>query len=161
MSIEDPTKWFKHVDSLQRVLNSVPSRSTKYSPFELLIGIKMKNPEDVIIINLLEESQEQLFQHRDNLRREAKQNILKIQEENRRTYNRKRKEAHLYKKGDLVAIMRTQFGNKLKLRIKYFGPYQVTKVKPHDQYDMAKIGDHEGPNVTSVSADQMKPWNWH
>ncbi|GFT25650.1 hypothetical protein TNCV_1965601 [Trichonephila clavipes] len=55
MSIEDPTKWFKHVDSLQRVLNSVPSRSTKYSPFELLIGVKMKNPEDVMIRNLLEE----------------------------------------------------------------------------------------------------------
>ncbi|GFX58931.1 transposon Tf2-11 polyprotein [Trichonephila clavipes] len=159
MSIEDPAKWFKHVDSLQRVLNSVPSRSTKYSPFELLIGVKMKNPEDVIIRNLLEEeSQEQLFQHRDNLRREAKQKILKIQEENRRTYNRKRKEAHLYKKGDLVAVMRTQFGNKLKLQIKYFGPYQVTKVKPHDRYDVAKIGDHEGPNVTSASADQMKPW---
>ncbi|GFW82401.1 uncharacterized protein TNCV_3818811 [Trichonephila clavipes] len=105
-----------------------------------------------------EESQEQLFQHRDNLRREAKQNILKIQEENRITYNRKRKEAHLYKKGDLVAVMRTQFGNKLKLRIKYFGPYQVTKVKPHDRYDVAKIGNHEGPNATSVSADQMKPW---
>ncbi|GFW08683.1 transposon Tf2-9 polyprotein [Trichonephila clavipes] len=65
MSIEDPTKWFKH------------------------------NPEDVIRNLLEEESQEQLFQHRDNLRREAKQNILKIQEENRRTYNRKRKEAHL------------------------------------------------------------------
>ncbi|GFY19949.1 hypothetical protein TNCV_2146421 [Trichonephila clavipes] len=66
MSIEDPTKWFKHVDSLQRVLNSVPSRSTKYSPFELLIGVKMKNPEDVMIRNLHEEeSQEQLFQHRD------------------------------------------------------------------------------------------------
>ncbi|GFV25544.1 hypothetical protein TNCV_1148141 [Trichonephila clavipes] len=162
MSIEDPTKWFKHVDSLQRVLNSVPSRSSKYSPFELLIGVKMKNPEDVMIRNLIEEeSQEQLFQHRDNLRREAKQNILKIQEENRRTYNRKRKEAHLYKKGDLVAIMRTQFGNKLKLRIKYFGPYQVTKVKPHDRYDVAKIGDHEGPNVTSASADQMKIWTWH
>ncbi|GFX42905.1 transposon Tf2-8 polyprotein [Trichonephila clavipes] len=62
MSIEDPTKWFKHVDSLQRVLNSVPPRSTKYSPFELLIGVKMKNPEDVMIRNLLEEeSQEQLF----------------------------------------------------------------------------------------------------
>ncbi|GFY48168.1 transposon Tf2-9 polyprotein [Trichonephila inaurata madagascariensis] len=86
MSIKDPTKWFKHVDSLQRVLNSVPSRSTKYSPFELLLGVKMKYHEDIMIRNLLEEdSQEQLFQHRDNLRREAKQNILKIQEENRRT----------------------------------------------------------------------------
>ncbi|GFV18694.1 hypothetical protein TNCV_4755811 [Trichonephila clavipes] len=62
MSIKDPTKWIKHVDSLQRVLNSVPSRSTKYSPFEFLIGVKLKNPEDVIIRNLLEgESQEQVF----------------------------------------------------------------------------------------------------
>ncbi|GFW54713.1 PC4 domain-containing protein [Trichonephila clavipes] len=49
--------------------------------------------------------------------------------------------------------MRTQFGNKLKLRIKYFGPYQVTKVKPHDRYDVAKIGDHEGPNVTRLFDD--------
>ncbi|GFU44293.1 hypothetical protein TNCV_3041341 [Trichonephila clavipes] len=73
MSIEDPTKWFKHVDSLQRVLNSVTSRSTKCSPFELLIGVKMKNPADVMIRNLFEEeSQEQHFQHRNNLRREAK-----------------------------------------------------------------------------------------
>ncbi|GFW03957.1 transposon Tf2-9 polyprotein [Trichonephila clavipes] len=114
----------------------------------------MKNPEESILRNLLEEeSQGQLFQHQDNLRREAKQNILTIQEENRRTYNRKRKEAHLYKKGDLVAIMRTQSRNKLKLRIKYFGPYQVTKVKLHDRYDVAKIGEHDWPNVTSASAD--------
>ncbi|GFV33812.1 hypothetical protein TNCV_3543621 [Trichonephila clavipes] len=48
MSIEDPTKWFKH-------------------------EVKMKNSEDVMMRNLLEEeSQEQLFQHQDNLRREAK-----------------------------------------------------------------------------------------
>ncbi|GFU75280.1 transposon Tf2-9 polyprotein [Trichonephila clavipes] len=123
----------------------------------------MKNPEDVMIRNLFEEeSQEQLFQHRDNLRREAKQNILKIQEENRRTYSRKRKEAHQCKKSDLVAaIMRTQFGNKFKLRIEYFGPYQVTKGKLHDRYEVVKIGDHEGPNVTSTLADQMKPWTKH
>ncbi|GFT56527.1 hypothetical protein TNCV_3508721 [Trichonephila clavipes] len=52
--------------------------------------------------------------------------------------------------------MRTQFGSKLKLRLKYFGPYQVTKVKPHDRYNVAKIGGHEGTNVTSASADKMK-----
>ncbi|GFY49125.1 hypothetical protein TNIN_103811 [Trichonephila inaurata madagascariensis] len=96
----------------------------------------MKNHEDVMIRNLLEEeSEEQLFQHRDNLRREAKQNILKIQEENRRTS--------------------TENGKKL-IRIR-----KVTKVKLHDRYDVAKIGDHEGSNVTSASADQMKPWTKH
>ncbi|GFY48718.1 transposon Tf2-8 polyprotein [Trichonephila inaurata madagascariensis] len=39
-------KRLQHVDSLQRMLNSIPSRSTKYLPFELLLGIKMKIPED-------------------------------------------------------------------------------------------------------------------
>ncbi|GFS72352.1 hypothetical protein TNCV_1827511 [Trichonephila clavipes] len=55
MSIQDPTKGFKHVDSLQRGQNSVSSRSIKYSSFELLLEIKMKNPEDIMIRNLLEE----------------------------------------------------------------------------------------------------------
>ncbi|GFT78691.1 transposon Tf2-9 polyprotein [Trichonephila clavipes] len=143
--VHRPAKQMQHVDALSRhpvmlvtndeltykIVNAQESDEYIRTIKKLLQeGVKMKNPEDVIMRNLLEkESQEQLFQHRDILRREAKQNILKIQEENR-TFNRKQREAHLYKKGDLVAIMRTQFGSKLKLRIKYFGPYQVTKVKP-------------------------------
>ena len=61
---------------------------------------------------------------------DAKRNILKIQEENRKNYNRKRKQTHVYKKCDLVAIQRTQFGIGLKLLQKFLGPYEVTKVKP-------------------------------
>ncbi|GFU60969.1 blastopia polyprotein [Trichonephila clavipes] len=56
------------------------------------------------------------------------------------------------------AIQRTQFGTGLKLRPKYFGPYEVTKVNKHDRYELQKIGQHEGPNVTSTSADKMKKW---
>ncbi|GFY74414.1 transposon Tf2-6 polyprotein [Trichonephila inaurata madagascariensis] len=29
LSLDDPTKWYRHVDSLQRILNSTVSRSTK------------------------------------------------------------------------------------------------------------------------------------
>ncbi|GFX78956.1 hypothetical protein TNCV_3912451 [Trichonephila clavipes] len=91
MSINDRTKWFSQVDSLQCVLNSIPPCITKYSSFEMLLGIKMKNSEDIIIRNLLEkESQDQLYQHHDN--------ISKIQEYNHRTYNRKHMEAYQYKK---------------------------------------------------------------
>ncbi|GBO39603.1 Transposon Tf2-9 polyprotein [Araneus ventricosus] len=39
LSIADLTKWFKFVDPLQRILNSTFKRSTKWSPFELLIGV--------------------------------------------------------------------------------------------------------------------------
>ncbi|GFT89445.1 pro-Pol polyprotein [Trichonephila clavipes] len=40
LSLDDSTKWYKYVDRLQRILNSTISRSTKWTPFELLVGIK-------------------------------------------------------------------------------------------------------------------------
>ncbi|GFU76382.1 retrovirus-related Pol polyprotein from transposon 17.6 [Trichonephila clavipes] len=47
LSLDDSTKWYKYVDRLQRILNSTISRSTKWTPFELLVGIKMRNKEDI------------------------------------------------------------------------------------------------------------------
>ncbi|GFW54599.1 transposon Tf2-9 polyprotein [Trichonephila clavipes] len=48
LSLDDSTKWYKYVDGLQRILNSTISRSTKWTPFELLVGIKMRNKEDIL-----------------------------------------------------------------------------------------------------------------
>ncbi|GFW21149.1 transposon Tf2-11 polyprotein [Trichonephila clavipes] len=47
LSLDDSTKWYKYVDRLQRILNTTISRSTKWTPFELLVGIKMRNKEDI------------------------------------------------------------------------------------------------------------------
>ncbi|GFW56752.1 tigger transposable element-derived protein 6 [Trichonephila clavipes] len=52
---------------------------------------------------------------------------------NKNTYNKRRKKAPEYQVGDLVAVQRTQFGEGLKLRPKFFGPYQITKVKPRNR----------------------------
>ncbi|GFV01357.1 hypothetical protein TNCV_2125831 [Trichonephila clavipes] len=38
LTIEEPEKWFKHVHRLQRIMNSTTTRSTKFTPFEVLIG---------------------------------------------------------------------------------------------------------------------------
>ncbi|GFT89018.1 uncharacterized protein TNCV_3084521 [Trichonephila clavipes] len=75
---------------------------------------------------------------------------------NKETYNKKRIKAPEYQVGDLVAVQRTQFGGFLKLRPKFFGPYQITEVKARDRYTVEKVGDHAGPNVTATSADLMK-----
>ncbi|GFU09251.1 retrovirus-related Pol polyprotein from transposon 17.6 [Trichonephila clavipes] len=53
LSLDDSTKWYKYVDRLQRILNSTISHSTKWTPFELLVGIKMRNKEDILIKDLL------------------------------------------------------------------------------------------------------------
>lgn len=162
LSSDDPTKWYKYVSRVQRILNSTTSRSTKFSPFELLTGIKMKNKEDMKVKEMLEEEYiNKINQDRDNMREEAKNNILKIQQENRQQFDRKRKKPRLYQINDMVAIQRTQFGSGLKLRPKFFGPYKVTAVKGNDRYGVAKIGQHEGPNCTSSAADHMKPWAEH
>ncbi|GFX63010.1 hypothetical protein TNCV_3465551 [Trichonephila clavipes] len=129
LSLDDSTKWYKYVDRLQRILNSTISRSTKWTPFELLVESKCKR---------------------------CKKNIETLQSENRKTYNRRRKKASLYKEGDLVAIQRTQFGAGLKLRPKFLGPYKVTKVNSKDRYEVEKVGQHDGPNSTTTSADLMK-----
>ncbi|GFU40784.1 hypothetical protein TNCV_4793831 [Trichonephila clavipes] len=157
LSLDDSTKWYKYVDRLQRILNSTISRSTKWTPFELLVGIKMRNKEDILIKDLLlEEMAKELLEQREFLRNDAKKNIETLQSENRKTYNRRRKKASLYKEGDLVAIQRTQFGAGLKLRPKFLGPYKVTKVNSKDRYEVEKVGQHDGLNSTTTSADLMK-----
>ncbi|GFX84648.1 hypothetical protein TNCV_724561 [Trichonephila clavipes] len=157
LSLDDSTKWYKYVDRLQRILNSTISRSTKWTPFELLVGIKMRNKEDILIKDLLlEEMAKELLEQREFLRNDAKKNIETLQSENRKTYNRRRKKVSLYKEGDLVALQRTQFGAGLKLRPKFLGPYKVTKVNSKDRYEVEKVGQHDGPNSTTTSADLMK-----
>ncbi|GFT16335.1 retrovirus-related Pol polyprotein from transposon 17.6 [Trichonephila clavipes] len=121
LTIEEPEKWFKHVHRLQRIMNCTTTRSTKFTPFEVLIGVKIKQKEDLKIKHLLEdELSEQFINKRDTLRNEAKENILRFQDENKKQYNKHRKPAYNYKPGDTVAIQRTQFGIGLKLRPKYF-----------------------------------------
>ncbi|GFY26198.1 transposon Tf2-9 polyprotein [Trichonephila clavipes] len=157
LSLDDSTKWYKYVDRLQIILNSTISRSTKWTPFELLVGTKMRNNEDILIKDLLlEEMAKELLEQREFLRNDAKKNIETLQSENRKTYNRRRKKTSLYKEGDLVAIQRTQFGAGLKLRPKFLGPYKVTKVNFKDRYEVEKVGQYDGPNSTTTSADLMK-----
>ncbi|GFX11244.1 transposon Tf2-6 polyprotein [Trichonephila clavipes] len=157
LSLDDSTKWYKYVDRLQRILNSTICRRTKWTPFELLVGTKMRNKEDILIKDLLlEEMAKELLEQREFLRNDAKKNIETLQSENRKTYNRRRKKASLFKEGDLVAIQRTQFGAELKLRPKFLGPFKVTKVNSKDRYEMEKVGQHEGPKSTTTSADLMK-----
>jgi len=95
---------------------------------------------------------------RDELRKRAAENILKVQQENRRTYNKKRVAAIAYKEGDLVAIKRTQQKPGLKLAPKFFGPYQIIRVLRNNRYLVRRERGQEGPYTTSSSSDNMKPW---
>ncbi|XP_033179142.1 uncharacterized protein K02A2.6-like [Bombus impatiens] len=154
-----PDDWYKHVDQVQKYLNSTLNRSTGKTPFQLLVGVEMQTKEDPQIRKLVEEEWVVEFEEqRRELREDAKKKIAATQGENRRHYNKRRKGAKQYLSGELVAIKRTQFGPGLKLGGRFLGPYRIVRAMRNDRYIVEKVGEHEGPKRSSTTADFMKPW---
>lgn len=154
-----PHEWYRHIDTAQQYLNAAPHRSTGLSPFQVLLGAhpRLKNcPE---IKEILEKERLESFQDtREELRAEARKNIVKIQQENKRSFDKRRKKAREYREGEMVAIKRTQRGPGTKLAGKYLGPYEIVRGLRNHRYVVQKIGEGEGPGRTTTSADYMKPW---
>ncbi|GFV39358.1 pro-Pol polyprotein [Trichonephila clavipes] len=84
---------------------------------------------------------------------------LKKPNKSRAKFLKKRKQQHIYKKDEPVTIKRTQFGTRRKLRPNFYGPYLIKTVKPHDRYEVKKVGQHEGPHLTSTAVDFIKRWS--
>lgn len=129
------------------------------TPFKLLFGTDMKMKDDISIRELIEKEIISIFEeNRDEIRSQAKENIRRVQEENRRGFDKRRKPATAYNIGDLVAIKRTQAKPGLKLAPKYLGPYRVTRILRNDRYLVEKVGKHEGPYEISTAAEYIKRW---
>lgn len=70
--------------------------------------MEMKYPDLLHLCDVIKEEYAKCFlDDREIERKETKQHILRAQQEQRKTYNRKRIAATDYKIGDLVAIKRT------------------------------------------------------
>lgn len=158
LSVEDKTKWYKHVGNIQRWINSSFHQSTSVSPFESMFGVQMRHEGDIRLGELLDEIKlAQFDDQRRDIRARARESIEKAQEGQRRSYNLRAKQAPSYKEGDVVAIKRTQFGPGKKYAAEYLGPYKITKVKGNDRYDVEKVSG-EGPRKTTTAASNMKQY---
>ena len=100
-----------------------------------------------------------LNKDRNIIREEACSNIEKIQKENRKSFNKNRVKEQEYEIGELVAIYRTQFGTRLKIKPKYLGPYRIKEKLNHGRYSVERIGYFDGPKNTFTVAEYMKKWN--
>ncbi|GBM61959.1 hypothetical protein AVEN_60815-1 [Araneus ventricosus] len=69
---------------------------------ECILLNKKRGKGEGILNPIPKESIESFIEDRENFRKEANKNILKIQEENRGSYNKKRNKPHQYKVGDFV-----------------------------------------------------------
>ncbi|KAK9687168.1 hypothetical protein QE152_g36638 [Popillia japonica] len=91
-------------------LDHLKNAKLNTTPAELLFGVDLRLPADLRLKEIIESEYINTYKdEREKMRLAAKQDILKIQEENRKSFNSKRKEAHKYRIGDVVAIKRTQF----------------------------------------------------
>lgn len=110
-----------------------------------------------IIVLMEQETIQALQEGRGELRLAAKETLLKIRGENKKTCNRKCTPARKYTESNLVFVKQRQFGSKLKLKQKYFGPYKISKVKRNDRYEVvcASVSDCEEPSMTSTATDYV------
>lgn len=140
-------------------VNGSVQRSIGMTPFRLTFGVEMRHAGFISIKKAIEKEYMELYgKQREDDRRVAKEQIAKIQAEQRKSFNKHRKATTVYRIGDLVAIKRTQFLPMDKLARKYLGPYCITKRRGPDRFDVWKVGDNEGPIKTSTGTDFMKPW---
>lgn len=156
LSVDDKTKWYKHVGNIQRWINGSVHQSTSVTPFEALFGVQIRHEGDIRLGEMLEEIKVAQFDdQRCEIRMKARAAIEKAQEEQRKAYNLRAKPATDYRPGDVVAIKRTQFGPGKKYASEYLGPYKVVTVKANNRYDVEKVSG-EGPKRTSTAACHMK-----
>lgn len=161
LSSDDTSKWYKYVNQVQKAINSCVHSTTKYSPFEIMFGVKMNSTVSDNVLNMLQEELIADFnKEREDLRADAKQQIMKAQQQYKLNYDKKCKQQSDYQINDLVAIKRTQFVAGKKLASEFLGPYKVTKVKRNNRYDVEKVADFDGPKKTSTSCDNMKLWRF-
>ena len=126
----------------------------------MFFGVQIRRKEDLRILALVEQEAVDLLEdNREELRDLAKENLCKVQEENRRNHNRDSKKATDYTKGDLVAIKRTHFDPGFKIKRKFLGPYKVSQVNGNKRYEVIRVGKGEGPKIKSTAADYMKLYN--
>ncbi|GFW04644.1 hypothetical protein TNCV_3066621 [Trichonephila clavipes] len=71
----------------------------------------------------------------------------------------KKRKQHIYKKDEPVTIKRTQFRTRLKLRPNFYGTLPNKDRQTPDRYEVEKVGQHEGPHLTSTAVDFMKMWS--
>jgi hypothetical protein len=118
-------KWDKFLSKVEFAMNNTYSRSTHKTPCMLLFGVNQHNSDDPLRNALSLDTPTDI----DAICSEAQENNLKLQETNKKYFDKRHKTPHEYKAGDLVVIKNVDVTPDVskKLLMKFGGPYQVKK----------------------------------
>lgn len=120
--------------------------------FRILFGVNMKTSlDDNLLKTLQDEVIQQFDDERQEVRNEAKVQILKAQQQYKENFDKKRKVSSNYQVSDLVAVKWTQYAIRRKLGSEFIGPYNFENVNHNNRYEVVKAAYGEGPNEDANS----------
>ncbi|KAL0822205.1 hypothetical protein ABMA28_004335 [Loxostege sticticalis] len=155
----DNNKWDQYITNIQQGINSTINKTTSAVPSEVFFGYRIRMNNDGVTDDNIEDTVDLTA-----LRKKVDENIQKVAEKQKATFDAKRKEAPVYKVGDLVVIKipsMSNDGQSTKLLPRYKGPFQVTEILGHDRYRVADMrgAERSTKRYNGVSCvENMKPW---
>lgn len=156
----DSTEWDAHLKDVQSAINTTFNKGIKLTPAEALLGYK---PRPLAEASLLAEVQAQ-FERLDlvEVRRKMKDHIAVNQAKQKEYYDRSRREADKYEKGELVLVLITSVkntGTSKKLTPKYRGPFKIVTVMFNDRYEVEDLREGYRKARTVVAVDKIRRWS--
>lgn len=138
--------WDHVLEKVEFVLNNTTNRSIGELPSIALFGVPQK--QNVDDLELLFNSARLKDRDLNKIRHQIQENNEKAQYKYKEYFDRTRKNALLYKIGDLVMLKNivTEVGINHKLLPKFRGPYIVSKILGNDRYI---VEDVPGNQITN------------
>ncbi|CAI6370521.1 unnamed protein product [Macrosiphum euphorbiae] len=157
----DLNRWDRVLHEVEYALNNMLCASTGEAPSKLLFGVYQHGTVEGEFRRLLVEVEKD--RNLEEIRKEAKDKIVKNQSYNKKYYDEKHKKPTLYKKGDFVVIKNTDVsvGVNKKLIPKFKGPYIIDKVLLNDRFivkDVEGFQHTQVPYEGVISSDNMRHW---
>lgn len=143
--IPDEVSWDKYLSRVTMSINNSVSESTGKTPNELLLGFRPRQSTEAPLANEIDldrmedtgmNLQDAFEQKRMIDRREAIKKNKEVQNKMIEK-NKDRRAARKFNEEDTVLITNQNPATKTKLRFK--GPYKITKVHPHDRYKVEQF----------------------
>lgn len=154
--------WDNKLGKIQWGLNNTLQKTIGKAPAEVMFGTLMNSESNPALNEITDVTRKTC--DLSSLREEVKGRIDSEQQKQKQYYDKGRRPARIYSKGDLVKITKTAFqndGKSTKLLPSYEGPFRVVKVLGNDRYKVAPIPGFEGMKTkrkTTVASDRMQPW---
>lgn len=154
---EASSNWANSLPDVIWGINNTVNDTTGYKPYDLMFARAGRPVCDVSVPGRVTEPVE-------SRRQKATARIHKTSARMKRNFDKKRKAAHVYKKGDFVLWRQAPTSSAARVNTKlddlYSGPYVVIKVVGSDRYRIRSIKGLRGYKSFTglVSADSLRPY---